>query len=105
MSKLKWVTASWVAVALGVLTVVAIGLRHDTGHARAATQYFGPKEAEVTIEDGDVKAVHLTASKFQWQFRDDQAPVEVWGFNNQLPGPTLHFKPGDKVRIYFRNEL
>jgi FtsP/CotA-like multicopper oxidase with cupredoxin domain len=103
--KRKWFMASWVVMLIGVALVVGIAFKGDTGRARAATQYFGPKPAEVTIEDGDVKTVHLTASKFQWQFRDDQPPVEVWGYNNQLPGPTLRFNAGDKVRIYFRNEL
>ena len=74
------------------------------GRARAATQNFGPKEAEVTIEDG-WKTVHLTSSKFMWQFRDDQPPEEVWGYNEQIPGPTLRFRAGDKVRIYYTNHL
>ncbi|HZP55977.1 MAG TPA: multicopper oxidase domain-containing protein [Dehalococcoidia bacterium] len=100
----RWMWASWVAMAVGALAVAGIAFRSDTGSARAATQKFGPPEADVTME-GDWKAVHLTASKFLWQFRDDQAPVEVWGYNNQIPGPTLRFRPGDKVRIYFRNEL
>lgn len=101
----KWFMASWVAMLAGVLVVTGIALRGDTGRARASTEYLGPKEAEVTIEDGDVRTVHLTSSKFMWQFRDDQQPVEVWGYNGQIPGPTLRFKAGDKVRIYYRNDL
>jgi len=97
--------ASWLVILVVAIAFAAIGLRGDSGRARAATQYFGPKEAEVTIEDGDVKTVHLTSSKFLWQFRDDQAPVEVWGYNNQIPGPTLRFRVGDKIRIYYRNDL
>jgi FtsP/CotA-like multicopper oxidase with cupredoxin domain len=49
--------------------------------------------------------VHLTSSKFEWQFRDDQEPVEVWGYNEQIPGPTMHFTAGDKLRVYYRNDL
>jgi FtsP/CotA-like multicopper oxidase with cupredoxin domain len=79
-------------------------LRVETDEARAQTERFGPKEAEVTQED-DYKVVHLTSSKFEWQFRDDQPPVEVWGYNEQIPGPTLRFKEGEKVRIYYRNDL
>lgn len=100
----KWIALSWVTIVMS-LAIAAFWFQQDGGHARAATERFGPKEAAVTIEDGDWKTVHLTASKFMWQFRDDQAPVEVWGYNNQIPGPTLRFKPGDKVRIYFKNEL
>jgi FtsP/CotA-like multicopper oxidase with cupredoxin domain len=56
------------------------------------------------MEDG-WKAVHLTSSKFMWQFRDDKPPVEVWGYNEQIPGPTLRLRAGDKVRIYYTNHL
>jgi FtsP/CotA-like multicopper oxidase with cupredoxin domain len=101
----KWFMASWVAMLAGAAIVAFLAFQGGSGHARAATELFGPKPAEVTIEDGDWKTVHLTSSKFMWQFRDDQAPVEVWGYNNQIPGPTLRFKPGDKVRIYYRNDL
>ena len=97
--------APWAAMLLGAIVVAAIALQGDSGRARAATEYFGPKEAEVSIEDTDVKTVHLTSSKFMWQFRDDYAPVEVWGYNEQIPGPTLRFRAGEKVRIYYRNDL
>ena len=102
--KRRWILASWTTIAVaGVIAVLM--MQHDSGRARAATEYFGPKEAQVTIEDGDIKTVHLTSSKFMWKFRDDQAPVEVWGYNNQIPGPTLHFRAGDRVRIYYTNNL
>jgi len=101
----RWVVAPWLAVLASAALIAFLALSHDAGRARASTENFGPKDAEVTLEDGDVKTVHLTSSKFLWQFRDDQAPVEVWGYNNQIPGPTLRFKAGDKVRIYYRNDL
>jgi FtsP/CotA-like multicopper oxidase with cupredoxin domain len=101
----SWLLAPWLAVVAGALVVVAIGFRAQTERAGAATEKFGPAEAEVTIEDGDWKTVHLTSSKFEWQFRDDQEPVEVWGYNEQIPGPTLRFKAGDKLRVYYRNDL
>ncbi len=103
--KRGWIIGPWVAMLLGAVVIVALAMRGGAGSAHAATQHFGPKEAEVSIEDGDVKAVHLTSSKFLWQFRDDQPPVEVWGYNEQIPGPTLRFRAGDKIRIYYRNDL
>jgi FtsP/CotA-like multicopper oxidase with cupredoxin domain len=85
--------------------MLSVGGCTDTAsRAAAATEKYGPPDAEVT-EEGDWKAVHLTASKFEWQFRDDQEPVEVWGYNEQIPGPTLRFREGDKLRVYFRNDL
>ena len=103
--KRTWFMASWVAVLVGALAVALFAFQNDTGRARAETQVFGPKEADVTIEDGNVRVVHLTASKFQWQFRDDKPPEEVWGYNEQIPGPTLRFKAGERLRVYFKNEL
>lgn len=103
--KRMWFMASWLAIALGVVAVAAIAFQSGANEARADTQIFGPKEAEVTIEDGDVKTVHLTSSKFQWQFRDDEAPIEVWGYNEQIPGPTLRFRASDRLRVYYRNDL
>lgn len=105
MVKRRWFMVSWAVMLVGVAVVVGIAFKGDTGRARAATEYMGPKEAVVTIEDGDIKTVHLTSSKFKWQFRDDQPPVEVWGYNEQIPGPTLRFRAGEKVRIYYRNDL
>jgi FtsP/CotA-like multicopper oxidase with cupredoxin domain len=104
MSKIKALFATWAIIAVAAGAVMALGLRADTGKVRAETERFGPKEAEVTRE-GDYKVVHLTSSKFMWQFRDDQPPVEVWGYNEQIPGPTLRFREGEKVRIYYRNDL
>lgn len=101
--KKRWLLAPWGLMALGGLVALLLALR-PSPHASAQTEFYGPKEAEVTIEDG-WKAVHLTSSKFMWQFRDDQPPVEVWGYNEQIPGPTLRFRAGDKVRIYYTNHL
>ena len=104
-TKRRWILGSWMAIALGAVVVAALAFNSDTRRARADTQMFGPKEADVTVEDGDWKTVHLTASKFEWQFRDDQPPVEVWGYNQQIPGPTLRLRAGDHLRVYFRNDL
>lgn len=103
--KRRWFAAAGMILVLGLIGMSAVACEEASGTASAETQIFGPKEAEVTIEDGNVKAVHLTSSKFMWKFRDDQEPVEVWGYNEQIPGPTLRFKPGDKVRIYYHNNL
>jgi FtsP/CotA-like multicopper oxidase with cupredoxin domain len=105
MSRRIMLGAPWLALVLGGALVLALGAcRSVSTPAAAATEIFGPPEATVTDEDG-WKAVHLTASKFEWQFRDDQEPVEVWGYNEQIPGPTLRFREGDKLRVYFRNDL
>ena len=103
--KRHWFLGSWLLMLGFAAIIAAIAFQSDSGRARATTERFGPKEAQVSIEDGDVRTVHLTSSKFMWQFRDDQPPVEVWGYNEQIPGPTLRFKAGEKIRIYYRNDL
>jgi FtsP/CotA-like multicopper oxidase with cupredoxin domain len=105
LMKRRWFVGSWLLIAVAAAAALFMTLGGERETVTAETETFGPPEAEVTLEDGDWKAVHLTASVFEWQFRPDQEPVEVWGYNNQIPGPTLRFRPGDKVRIYFRNEL
>jgi FtsP/CotA-like multicopper oxidase with cupredoxin domain len=102
--KRRWFIAPWLVVLVSAAAVAVLAFNARADRARASTEIFGPKEAEVTLEDG-VKAVHLTSSKFMWQFRDDQPPVEVWGYNEQIPGPTLRFRAGDKIRVYYRNDL
>jgi FtsP/CotA-like multicopper oxidase with cupredoxin domain len=106
MRRHSWLLLPWLTIALGVgLVFTASTCSTAASRATAATEHFGPPEAQVTEEPGGWKAVHLTASKFMWQFRHDQEPVEVWGYNQQIPGPTLHFREGDKLRIYLKNEL
>ncbi|HXK33508.1 MAG TPA: multicopper oxidase domain-containing protein [Dehalococcoidia bacterium] len=100
----KLILSTWALVAAAIVAVVAIGLRVDSNSAQADTELHGPPEAEVTAE-GDWKVVHLTSSRFQWQVRDDEDPIEVMGYNEQIPGPTFRFKPGDKLRVYYRNDL
>jgi len=104
MPRLGWFAAPWLAVLVGAVVIGALSLRTDTERARAQTEVYGPPGPEVT-QEGDYKVVHLTASKFEWQFRDDKPPIEVWGYNNQIPGPTFRFREGDKLRVYFRNDL
>lgn len=106
MRKRLWFVLPWFGVALAALSVLILSAcAEPTSRVAAATERFGPEDAAITEEEDGWKAVHLTASKFQWQFRDDEEPVEVWGYNQQIPGPTLRFREGDKMRVYFRNDL
>jgi FtsP/CotA-like multicopper oxidase with cupredoxin domain len=52
------------------------------------------------------KRVDLTASAFTAAL-DPSNPTRtgVWGFNEQLPGPALRFRRGDKVHFAFANDL
>ena len=68
------------------------------------TQKFGPPDAEFTM-DGDTKVFELTAAPLTIRPREDGQEVEAWGYNGQVPGPTIRVHTGDKFRLVFNNEL
>ena len=47
---------------------------------------------------------NLTASKFQWEIAPAKT-INAWGFNEQIPAPTLKAKVGDTIIIRVKNEL
>jgi manganese oxidase len=56
-----------------------------------------------TMKDG-VKEFRLVAKHTRREFLPDSW-VDVWGYNDSMPGPTIEVTEGDKVRIVLRNEL
>jgi FtsP/CotA-like multicopper oxidase with cupredoxin domain len=55
------------------------------------------------VKDG-VKEFHLHARHTRREFLPD-AWIDVWGYNDSMPGPTIEVVEGDKVRIVLHNEL
>jgi FtsP/CotA-like multicopper oxidase with cupredoxin domain len=55
------------------------------------------------IEDG-VKVFDLETSVIRWQILPTVS-VNAYAFNGQVPGPTLRFRQGDRVRINVTNRL
>jgi manganese oxidase len=55
------------------------------------------------IEDG-VKVFELETSVIRWQILPNVS-VNAYSFNGQVPGPTLRFRQGDRVRINVTNRL
>lgn len=55
------------------------------------------------IERG-VKVFELTAKKIQWETEPGHL-VEAWAYNDQVPGPQIRVKEGDRVRVILHNEL
>ena len=47
---------------------------------------------------------NLTASSFQWETHPGKT-IQAWGFNRQLPGPTLKAKVGDTLVVRVKNDL
>jgi FtsP/CotA-like multicopper oxidase with cupredoxin domain len=53
---------------------------------------------------GKIVEYNLTASEFQWDLAPGKT-IKAWGFNKQLPGPTLSARVGDTLIIRVKNDL
>ena len=54
--------------------------------------------------DGNVKVYDLTCSEIDWEISPGKR-MKAWVYNNQLPGPQIRVREGDRVRINVKNEL
>src|SRR3546814_56461 len=75
---------------------------------RDVTQTYGLKvrggrELQPRLENG-VKVFDLETSVIRWQILPN-IHVNAYAFNGQVPGPTLRFREGDRVRINVTNRL
>ena len=55
------------------------------------------------IEKG-VKCFDLTARRIRWEVEPGKT-VEAWAYNDQVPGPQIRVREGDRVRVTLHNEL
>jgi FtsP/CotA-like multicopper oxidase with cupredoxin domain len=69
----------------------------------AKTAGKGNQVLKPRLDDG-VKVFDLTAKKVQWEIEPGKVG-EAWVFNDQLPGPQIRVREGDRVRINLKNEL
>ena len=51
-----------------------------------------------------VKVYDLTAKRIRWETAPGQT-VEAWAYNDQVPGPQIRVREGDRVRVTLKNEL
>ena len=59
---------------------------------------------EIINENGmNVKVFNLTVKDIGFELFPD-LPMMGWGFNGQIPGPTIRVKEGDKIRIILSND-
>ncbi|CAN5209801.1 DUF4396 domain-containing protein [soil metagenome] len=63
----------------------------------------GARPLPFRLENG-VKIFELETSVFRWTILPG-VTVDAYGFNGQVPGPTIRFNEGDKVRIDVTNRL
>jgi FtsP/CotA-like multicopper oxidase with cupredoxin domain len=69
----------------------------------AQTAGKGNQLLKPRIEKG-VKIFDITAKKISWQTAPGQF-VEAWAYNEQVPGPQIRVREGDRVRLNIKNEL
>jgi manganese oxidase len=53
---------------------------------------------------GGVKVYELTAREMQWEVEPGKK-VLAWAFNDQVPGPQIRVREGDRIRVIVNNEL
>jgi FtsP/CotA-like multicopper oxidase with cupredoxin domain len=87
--------------AAAMLDMAAVDPRDVT--ASYGLDTHGAVPLEPRIEDG-VKVFDLETSVIRWQILPSVA-VNAYAYNGQVPGPTLRFRKGDRVRINVTNRL
>jgi FtsP/CotA-like multicopper oxidase with cupredoxin domain len=86
-------------------TADAMDAMHEKGIKAfpAKTAVMGNQPLEPKIDKG-VKVFEITAKKIQWETEPGKF-VEAWAYNDQVPGPQIRVKEGDRVRVVLNNQL
>jgi len=71
--------------------------------ARYGLAVHGARDLQPRLEHG-VKVFTLTTSVIRWTILPG-VTVDAYAFNGQVPGPTIRFREGDRVRIDVINQL
>ena len=72
--------------------------------ADALVAYTRAYEAAVPAADRSVVEVDLEAGEIDWEFVPGRA-TRAWGFNGQVPGPTIEARVGDVLEVRLTNRL
>jgi FtsP/CotA-like multicopper oxidase with cupredoxin domain len=67
------------------------------------TEGQGDQPLKPTMDHG-VKVFSLTVSRIKWETTPGTF-VDAMAFNGQVPGPQITVDPGDRVRIFVRNQM
>ena len=87
--------------AAAMLDMAAVDPRDVT--ARYGLDTRGARVLEPRVENG-VKVFDLETSVIRWQILPT-VYANAYAFNGQVPGPTLRFRQGDRIRINVTNRL
>jgi hypothetical protein len=63
----------------------------------------GDRELPFVVENG-VKVFDLTAAPIRWTILPG-VTVDAFAYNGQIPGPRIHIRQGDRIRVNVHNEL
>lgn len=63
----------------------------------------GDQDLPFRMENG-VKVFELRPSVIRWQILPNVA-VEAYAYNGQIPGPRIHIRQGDRIRVNVTNDL
>ena len=63
----------------------------------------GDQEVPFVVENG-VKVFDLTAAPIRWTILPG-VTVDAFAYNGQIPGPRIHLRQGDRIRVNVHNEL
>jgi FtsP/CotA-like multicopper oxidase with cupredoxin domain len=69
----------------------------------ARTEGKGNQLMQPRVEKG-VKVYEITAREIQWESEPGKK-VKAWAYNDQVPGPQIRVREGDRVRLVLKNEL
>ena len=69
----------------------------------APTKGKGNQLLAPRVEKG-VKVYELTAREIDWETEPGKT-VKAWAYNDQVPGPQIRVREGERVRIVLKNEL
>ncbi|HET9318993.1 MAG TPA: multicopper oxidase domain-containing protein [Bryobacteraceae bacterium] len=86
-----------------VVVLVAVALLLGCGISAFAVRATVGKAA-TTVAGGNLREFTLTAEPVRWEIQPGVV-VDGWGYNGQIPGPTIHVTEGDLVRVQLVNHL
>jgi FtsP/CotA-like multicopper oxidase with cupredoxin domain len=81
----------------------------DDAHEKGVKSFPAPTKGKgnqvlAPRMEGRVKVFDMTAKKIQWEVEPGRM-IEAWAYNEQIPGPQIRVREGDRVRINLTNEL
>ena len=112
---MKLAFASLALAVTAILAAARVEAAVPVQPASAYEQYHGPAEAQASrsfdllpslppVPSGKVKTYYLFAEVKPWEVAPGIV-TPAWTYNGTVPGPTIHVRQGDRVRVVLINEL